>query len=59
MDYPEAQRFLGGISRSTLKMLIGSGQLRPVAIGRRRFIRVAALEQFIAERASDGAPSAA
>ena len=48
VDYLGAQRYLGGISRSTLKRLISDGSLRSVLIGvGRRMIPVAALDEYI------------
>ena len=48
LDYPGAQQYLGGISRSTLKLLVSNGSLRSVHIGRRRMISIAALDEYIA-----------
>jgi hypothetical protein len=47
--YPlkEAQERLGGISRSTLYSLLGSGDLVPVKIGSRSFIPAASLDAFV------------
>jgi excisionase family DNA binding protein len=55
LDYPSAQTYLGGVSRSTLKTLVGSGELRVVNIGRRTLFRRYDLDEYIARRAkSDG-----
>lgn len=50
MDYPAAQRFLGNVSRSTVKALVGSGRIRSLTIGRRRLIPLSELERYVAER---------
>ena len=44
----EAMEFLGGICRGTLYKLIKGGRLPTVTIGRRRFIRRRAMEEFLA-----------
>jgi excisionase family DNA binding protein len=44
----EAMEFLGGICRGTLYKLIKDGRLPTVTIGRRRFIRRRAMEEFLA-----------
>jgi excisionase family DNA binding protein len=53
----EAKRLLGmkdvqerlSIGRSTAFVLVASGQLRSVRIGRRRLVPVAALDEYVAE----------
>jgi len=50
VDYPEAQRFLGNVSRSTVKALVATGAIKSLTIGRRRLIPLSELERFIAER---------
>ena len=49
VDYPEAQRILGGLSRSALKDLALSGAVKSVRIGRRRLFPLSALEEFISQ----------
>jgi excisionase family DNA binding protein len=48
--YAEAQKYLGGISRSTLKALVGSGAIRSIAIGTRRLFPRDELERYITTR---------
>jgi excisionase family DNA binding protein len=43
---------LSGLGLTTLYALMGSGELPSFTVGRRRLIRYADLERFIAERAS-------
>jgi excisionase family DNA binding protein len=43
----EAQAVLGGIGRTTLYELIGSGDLKVIKLGRRTFIAQAELERFV------------
>jgi len=50
LDYPAAQIYLGGVSRSTLKSLVGSGDLAVVNIGRRTLFRRCDLDDYIARR---------
>jgi excisionase family DNA binding protein len=47
-DYPSAQTYLGGVSRSTLKMLVQNGELCVINIGRRTLFRRADLDAYIA-----------
>ena len=44
----EAMEILGGISRGTIYKLLKEGRLASVSIGRRRFIRRRAIEDFVA-----------
>lgn len=46
----QARSYLGNISDSMYKSLVASGQLREVAIGRRRLISRVELDRFIADR---------
>jgi len=39
LDYPGAQAFLGGLSRSKIKELAKQGELRVVRVGRRTLFR--------------------
>ena len=57
--YPltEVQERLGGISRSTLYNLLGSGDLVPVKIGSRSFIPAASLDAFVERLAQTAASS--
>jgi len=50
LSFAAAQEYLGGISRSTLKLLTSSRQIRSLTIGRRRLIPKAELDRYIAER---------
>lgn len=50
LDYPSAQRYLGGVSRSTLKTLIGRGELAVVRIRRRTLFRRVDLDAFVSRR---------
>jgi excisionase family DNA binding protein len=50
LDYDQAQRFLGAVSRSTMKALIARGAIKSVTIGRRRLFPRSELERFVAER---------
>ncbi len=56
--YPlsEVRQRLGGISRTTLYSLLGSGDLVPVKIGSRSFIPAATLDAFV-ERLTQTAAS--
>jgi excisionase family DNA binding protein len=47
LDYPSAQRYLGDVSRSTLKSLVGRGELAVVHIGRRTLFRRSDLDAFV------------
>ena len=50
LDYPSAQRYLGDVSRSTLKSLVGRGELAVVHIGRRTLFRRSDLDAFVARQ---------
>lgn len=47
LDFPAAQAYLGGISRSTLKLLVWRGFLRPTRIGRRVLFSRRVLDDYI------------
>lgn len=53
MLYPEdeARALLGGISRSTLYVLIKEGKLTPTKLGRRVFFAADELERYVASLA--------
>ena len=42
-----------GLGLSTLYKLLGSGQVRSVAIGRRRLVELASMDAYYASRAAD------
>ena len=44
----EARRMLGGIAHPTISRLINSRQLRTFNVGRRRFVSLAAIQEYIA-----------
>ena len=50
LAYPEAQAYLGGLSRSTLKLLVARGTLRSITIGRRRLLPLSELDRYVSER---------
>lgn len=50
LDFPTAQEYLGGISRSTLKLLVWRGVLRPTRIGRRVLFARRGLDEYIASQ---------
>lgn len=50
LAYDAAQAYLGGVSRSTIKTLVGRGELRPISIGRRTLFPRAALDAYIARQ---------
>jgi excisionase family DNA binding protein len=50
LGYDEAQKYLGGLSRSKLKALVASGVLKSLTIGRRRLLPVIELDRYVAER---------
>lgn len=52
----QTRELLGGISRTTIYLLIGHGKLVSVEIGRRRFISAEAISDFISASASTTAP---
>jgi excisionase family DNA binding protein len=55
LDYDEAQRYLGGLSRSKIKELAGKGELRVVRVGRRTLFRRDDLDAYIQRHTVDGA----
>ena len=44
---PDAQAYLGGISRTALYELIGAGVITRVTIGRRAFILRASMDAYV------------
>lgn len=48
-DCPAVQRALGGVSRSTVRRLWRSGQLKSVQIGSRRFSTDAQIDAYISQ----------
>jgi excisionase family DNA binding protein len=46
--YPDAGNALGGLGRTKVYELIASGELRTVKIGRRRFVPVSAIAEYVA-----------
>lgn len=46
--YPDTGKALGGLGRTKIYELIGTGELRTVKIGRRRFVPAAAVEEYVA-----------
>lgn len=59
--WPDAGVALGGIGRTTMHQLITSGELPSVKIGRRRFVAMRDLEEYVdnLRAASRGATDAA
>jgi excisionase family DNA binding protein len=55
LDYQAAARYLGGLSRSTLKALAANSDLRVVHIGRRALFRRDDLDAFIARKSQGDA----
>lgn len=49
-DIESAQQALGGIGRSTLYLLLRTGELGSVKIGRRRLVPQSQIDAFIARR---------
>jgi hypothetical protein len=47
LDYPAACRYLGGISRSSLKALRAAGEVESVPVGRRRMFVRASLDAYV------------
>jgi excisionase family DNA binding protein len=54
LDYPAAQNYLGGVSRSTLKLLVATKELRIVNVGRRTLFRRDDLDSYIARHTPEG-----
>lgn len=50
LDFTEAQRYLGNISRSTLKLLKARGEITAVNVNRRVLFPRAALDEYIARQ---------
>jgi excisionase family DNA binding protein len=48
LNYPAAQGYLGGVSRSTIKLLVANKELRIVHVGRRTLFRRDDLDRYIA-----------
>jgi len=48
--WPDAGRALGGLGRTSVYLLIKSGELPSVTIGRRRFVAVQDLDAYIQRR---------
>lgn len=48
--WPDAGQMLGGIGRTSVYHLIKSGELPSVTIGRRRFVAVQDLEEYVERR---------
>lgn len=55
LDYPAAQSYLGNLSRSTLKTLVGKGELRPVKVGSRTLFRRNDLDALIKRKSREPA----
>jgi excisionase family DNA binding protein len=53
--YPDAGKALVGLGRTKVFELIASGELRTVKIGRRRFVPVSAVEEYVARLEQQGA----
>lgn len=51
LSFSEAQRYLGNISRSTLKLLKARGDVQAININRRVLFTRAALDAYIARQA--------
>lgn len=47
LDYDETQRYLGGLSRSTIKTLAGNGEIARVSIGSRTMFLRSSLDAYI------------
>lgn len=56
--WPDTGEALGGLGRSKIYELIASGDLRTVTIGRRRFVPVTAVREFVARLEGASAPAA-
>jgi predicted DNA-binding transcriptional regulator AlpA len=48
--WPDAGRALGGLGRTSMYHLIRSGELPSVTIGRRRFVAVRDIEDYVEHR---------
>jgi excisionase family DNA binding protein len=54
MDYETAQRYLGGVSRSTMKQLVADRDIRKLKVRRRTLFRKDDLDAYIARRTPSG-----
>ncbi len=52
LSVSEACEALGGLGRSKVYEIIGRGELRSIAIGRRRMIPAGAIAEYIRDRAA-------
>lgn len=50
--WPDAGRALGGLGRTKVYCLIRSGELPSLTIGRRRFVAVRDIDEYIEQRRS-------
>lgn len=48
--WPDAGHALGGLGRTSVYQLIKSGELPTVTVGRRRFVAVQDLDEFVEQR---------
>lgn len=55
LNYASAARYLGGLSRSGLKLLVGRGELKVVHLGRRALFRRADLDALIERKSREPA----
>jgi excisionase family DNA binding protein len=55
--WPDAGNALGGVGRTKLFELVATGELRSVKIGRRRFIPVEAVREYVS-RLEEGCAAA-
>jgi hypothetical protein len=53
LDFPATQSYLGNISRSTLKLLVWRGLLKPTRIGRRVLFSRRVLDNYIQRQTGD------
>jgi excisionase family DNA binding protein len=53
LDYDAAAAYLGGLSRSTLKLLRGTGAILAVRVGKRTLFPRSALDEYIQRLAED------
>ncbi len=54
LDFDAAQNYLGGISRSTLKLLRAQGEIAAVNVHRRVLFPRAALDEYISRQVAAG-----
>ncbi|SNR35057.1 helix-turn-helix domain-containing protein [Actinomadura mexicana] len=57
--WPDAAEALGGIGRTTTHQLIKSGELPSVTIGRRRFVPVEGIKDYVARKQQEQGGEAA